>query len=326
MTHRVRVVTALALGGALFATAVDAQTLRLATTPSAPHPWIDAAERFKEEVEATTSYTVEIFTGGQLGNDPTVVDEMRIGTVDFMIGGVQNVASFVRDFEFFQLNYLWGDFDTFKAATEPDSAVFQHMAAAVEDADVGMKLVALMGGGIRNLSSNHAPVTSPADLQGVRMRVTGSRLDADTWGALGAITTSVPWTEVYTALQTGVVSAFESTISGMYGARHYEVARYHAQTEHQFMMSQMSMATATWNRMTAEDQEAILRAATLAGRHGTEVGARNDIELLEALKERGVEVIEVDKTPFIEATAHLHDENAERLGLTELLQTVRDMH
>ncbi|MCC5979981.1 MAG: TRAP transporter substrate-binding protein [Salinarimonas sp.] len=326
MTQHFRSVIALALGGVLLATAVNAQTLRVATTPSAPHPWIDAAEKFKEEVEARTDYTVEIFTGGQLGNDPTVVDEMRIGTVDFMFGGVQNVASFVRDFEFFQLNYLWGDFDTFKAATEPDSAVFQHMAQAVEDADVGMKLVALLGGGIRNLSSSHAPVTSPADLEGVRMRVTGSRLDADTWGALGAITTSVPWTEVYTALQTGVVSAFESTISGMYGARHYEVASYHSQTEHQFMMSHMSMATATWERMSEEDRQVILEAATIAGRHGTEVGARNDIELLEALKERGVEVIEVDKTPFIEGTAHLHDENAERLGLTDLLQTVRDMH
>lgn len=326
MTHRSAATAALALAGLTLAAAADAQVLRVATTPSAPHPWIDAAEKFKEEVEANTNFTVEIFPGGQLGNDPTVVDEMRIGTVDVIIGGVQNVASFVPDFEFFQLNYLWGDFDTFKAATEPDSAVFQHMAQAVEDADVGMRLVALMGGGIRNLSSSHGPVTSPEDLNGVRMRVTGSRLDADTWGALGAITTSVPWTEVYTALQTGVVSAFESTISGMYGARHYEVAQYHAQTEHQFMMSQMSISTLTWDRMSAEEQEAVQRAATLAGRHGTAVGARNDVELLEALKERGVQVLEVDKEPFIAATAHLHDENAERLGLKELLQTVRDMH
>ena len=310
----------------LLAGAASAQTLRIAIMTSAPHPWIDAAEVFKAEVEANTGYTVELFTGGQLGNDATVVDEMRIGTVDFLIGGVQNVAPFVRDYEFFSLNYLWGDFDVFNAATQPDSPVFQHFQQAVEDADVGMKLIAFMGGGIRNLSTVGTPVSTPDDLQGMRMRVTGARLDADTWGGLGAITTSIPWTELYTALQTGVVDSFESTISGMYGARLYEVARYQSQTEHQFMMSHFSMATITWDRMTPEEQEVILRAAAMAGEAGTAAGARNDIELLEALKERGVTIVDVDKEPFIAATAHLHDENAERLGLTDLLQTVRDMH
>jgi len=318
--------TALALVGIAAASSVSAQVIRVATSPAAPHPWIDAAEMFKAEVEANTNFTVEIFPGGQLGNDATVVDEMRIGTVDILLGGSQNVSPFVRDFEFFSLNYLFKDFETFERAIGPDSPVTAHYRQAVEDADVGMTLLGLLGGGIRNLSTANVRVEAPTDLQGVRMRVTGSRLDAETWGAYGAVTTSLPWTELYTAMQTGVVAAFESTLSGFYSARHYEVARYHMRTEHQFMVSHMSMASARLNAMSESDREAIFAAAAKATAHGTATGAEADARLLDELIARGVEVVELEKGPFIEATEALHDEYAERLGLAELLETIREMN
>jgi TRAP-type transport system periplasmic protein len=131
----------------------SAETLRLATVVSAPHPWIDAAEMFKEEVEENTDLTVEIFPGGQLGNDATIVDEMRIGTVDLMIGGVQNIAPFVPSFEFFSLNYLFATWmDQFRPPTEPDSEIFAFFE---ERWRTPMSACAsrLTGGGTRNLST-----------------------------------------------------------------------------------------------------------------------------------------------------------------------------
>jgi TRAP-type transport system periplasmic protein len=303
----------------------SAQTLRMATVVAAPHPWIDAAEAFKAEVEANTDLTVEIFTGGQLGNDATVVDEMRIGTVDLTIGGVLNISPFVKKFEFFSLNYLFDGMDSFRAATDPDGEIFRFYQQEVADADGGLRLLALTGGGTRNLSASGGAVTSPDDMQGLKMRVTGSQLDAEMWQATGAITTSLPWTEVYTGLQTGVVNAFESTISGYYGGRLYEVAKFHAKTEHQIMMSHISIGEITWGRLSEEERTAIEAAARRAAEVGTARGEEYDGKLILQLEEQGVTVSEVDKEAFIAAVAPLHEEYAERLGMSDMLETVRNL-
>jgi TRAP-type transport system periplasmic protein len=300
-------------------------TIRIGTVVSAPHPWLDAAEMIKAEVEENTDLVVEIFPGGQLGDDATMVDEMRIGTVDMLIGGVQNISPFVPSFQFFGLNYLFAGMDQFRQVTDPEGEVFAYFEDAVEEADVGLRLLAFTGGGTRNLSTAHGPVTEPGDMDGVRMRVTGSRLDADTWQSVGALTTSLPWTEIYTGVQTGVVGAFESTISGYYGSRLYEVAPYHAKTEHQIMMSHISISDLAWERLSEEEREVVERAARAAAEHGTEMGEQYDADLIAQLEEQGVTVTEVDKDAFIEATAPLHEPFAEQLGVTDLLQIVRDL-
>ncbi len=309
--------------GAWLALPAEAQMLRLATVVNAPHPWIDAAELFKSHVEENSDLSVEIFPGGQLGNDATVVDEMRIGTVDVMIGSVGNIAPFVRGFEFFALNYLFPDMDAFRAATDPEGEIFGYYAQEVSDADVGLQLLALTGGGTRNLSTAQGPVTTPEELQGVRMRTTGAQLDSDMWQAMGAVTASLPWTELYTGVQTGVVSAFESTISGFYGSRLFEVAPYHSLTEHQIMMSHLSMSEARWNSLDADTQAVVAEAARLAGEHGTQMGVEYDRDLLVQLKDLGVTVSEVDRGAFADRVSHLHEELAERLGVSHLLATVR---
>lgn len=311
----------------LFISPAMAETLRLGTVVSAPHPWIDAAEAFKAEVAEATDgrIDVQIFPGGQLGNDQTMVDEIRIGTTDMIIGGVMNISPYTPEFEIFSLNYLFEDMDKFQAATSPDSPVFDYFDNAMQASGVGLKLLSLTGGGTRNLSTNTGPVTQPSDMQGVKMRVTGSRLDADMWQSVGALTTSLPWTEIYTGLQTGVVGAFESTISGYYSSRLYEVAPYHAKTEHQVMMSHISISENRFNRFSEEDQAIILKAAQNAGEFGTEKGVEYDAEFIQEFEELGVTVTEVDKQAFIDAVVPLHDEFAEERGLTELLETIRNL-
>ncbi|RUR31729.1 TRAP transporter substrate-binding protein [Vreelandella nanhaiensis] len=311
----------------LMASPAMAETLRLGTVVSAPHPWLDAAEAFKAEVEEATDnrITVQIFPGGQLGNDQTMVDEIRIGTTDMIIGGVMNISPYVPDFEIFSLNYLFEDMDEFRAATAVDSAVYSYFDNAMTEAGVGLKLLSLTGGGTRNLSTNTGPVDKPSDLKGVKMRVTGSRLDAEMWQTAGALTTSLPWTEIYTGLQTGVVGAFESTISGYLSSRLYEVAPFHAKTEHQIMMSHISISENRFNRFSEEDQAIIQEAARHAGEHGTEKGVEYDAEFIQQFEDLGVTVTEVDKQAFIDQVVPLHEKFAEERGLTDLLETIRSL-
>lgn len=327
MTRTLSSIALLSAAALLTATPALAETLRLGTVVTAPHPWVDAAEAFKTEVEEATDgrVKVQIFQGGQLGNDQTMVDEIRIGTTDMIIGGVMNISPYIPDFEIFSLNYLFDDMDDFRAATSSDSPVYAYFDNAMSESGVGLKLLSLTGGGTRNLSSNVGPIVEPADLEGVKMRVTGSRLDAEMWQAAGALTTSLPWTEIYTGMQTGVVGAFESTISGYFSSRLYEVAPYHAKTEHQIMMSHISISENRFNRFSEEDQAIILEAAQHAGEYGTQKGVEYDAEVIQQFADLGVTVTEVDKQAFIDQIVPLHDQFAQERDLTELLETIRNL-
>lgn len=310
------------------AVTAQAQTLRLATVVTAPHPWIDAAEKLKADVEAGTQgrVSVQIFPGGSLGNDQTVIDEMRIGTIDMIIGGTQNASPFVPKFGIFSLNYMFDGMPSFRRVTDPDGKVFAYFDKAIADSGLGLKLLAFTGGGTRNFSNNKGPVTKPADVDGMRMRVPGSKMDARMWQAVGAVTTSLPWSEIYTAVQTGVVDAFESSISGYYGSKLYEVAPFHAKTEHQIMMSHITISQASFDKLDEADRAVLVKAVHEAAKLGTDKGVEYDESLLAKLvKDHGVKVSEVDKEAFVAAMAPLHDEVAAELGATDLLAMIRDL-
>jgi len=317
---------AIAAAALLGASAASAQNLKLATQVNPPHPWIDAAEALKAEVEEKTDgrVTIEIFPGGSLGNDQTVLDEMRLGTIDMIIGGSQNASPFFKKYEIFSLNYLWSDLDAFRKATAPDSDVVAYFEEVYDEAGLGLKLMALTGGGVRNFSNNERPIKTPADIDGLKMRVPGSQMDARMWQEFGALTTSLPWTELYTGVQTGVVDAFESSISGYNGSKLYEVAPYHAQTQHQVMMSHITMAEPSWNRLSEEDQAILQEAVNNAAALGTDKGEEYDSSLLDNLvKNHDVTVTEVDKGAFMDVVKPLHDEIAAELEASDLLETLR---
>ncbi len=86
----------------------------------------------------------------------------------------------------------------------------------------------MAGGGLRNLSNRLKPVRNIADIKGMKMRVPGGPVAARMWKEFGTLPVSLPWTELYTALQTGVVDACESTVPGYLSSKLYEVAKHHA--------------------------------------------------------------------------------------------------
>lgn len=306
-----------------------AQILRLATQATAPHPWIDAAEALRNDMLDATDGRVDIriFTGGALGNDATALDEMRMGTTDLLIGGTQEATPFFPEFQLFSLSYLFSNEEALRAAVAPDSDISSYFAGVYEQRGSGLKLLALTGGGVRNLSNNKHSITSIDDISRMRMRVPGSRMDALMWETSGALPTSLAFTELYTGLQTGVVDAFESTISAYVANKLYEVANYHAQTEHQFMVSHITMSQASFDRLSEEDQAALIEAVGRASQVAIDAGIEYDRSLLEPLVESGQVILtEVDKEPFIEIVSPLHDSVAADLGVTDLLELIRNIN
>lgn len=299
--------------------------LRLATVVKAPHPWLVGAEFMAEEMRKRTNGEVEIkiFDGGSLGNDKTAIDQMRLGAIDFVVGGTTNAASFLREFQVFSIDYLFRDMAHFRKATAPDSPLVSNIQSTVDSRDLGFKVLALCGGGTRNVSNSLRPIRTPDDLKGIKMRVPGSKVEVKVWSALGAVPTSLPWTELYSATQTGVVNAFESTISGYKGSKLYEVAPYHSKTGHQIMMSHISMSTQSFNKLPPEYRKAIVEVAAQAGRLVTDSGERFDAEFLGELTKLGAKVNDVDTQAFVNRLLPLHDELAAEAKVTHLLEMIR---
>jgi len=305
-----------------------AQTLRLSTQANAPHPWLDAAEALREDMLTATDGRVDIriFSGGSLGNDATALDEMRLGTIDILIGGTQEATPFFPEFQLFSLSYLFANDEALRATVATDSAVSDYFRDVYANNGSGLKLLALTGGGVRNLSNRRHSVTEIEDISALRMRVPGSRMDALMWETSGALPSSLPFTELYTGMQTGVVDAFESTISAYVANKLYEVAPYHARTEHQFMVSHITMSQASFDRLSPEDQDALMDAAARASQVAIDAGIQYDQSLLQPLIESGqVTVTEVDKAPFIEIVAPLHDQVAAELDVADLLELIRSV-
>lgn len=301
--------------------------LRLATVVNPPHPWVDAGEFFAEEVEKRTDGNVKVSVhhSATLGDDEAIIDELQIGTIDFIIGGAQNAAPYVPQYQTFGFSYLFESMEVFEKAVAHDSDVTNRFKEYYEENGLNLKLLGLSGGGTRYTSHKNKEITEADDMKGVKMRLPGSPIESKIWGALGAVPTSLPWNEVYSGVQTGIVESFESTLSGYEGSKLYEVAPNVALTEHLFMASHFTMSGLTADKLPEEYMEIIEEVAIEASYFSTEKGKEYDEENMEVLKDNGVIFSEVDKESFIEKVDPLYDELAEEINATDVLEMIRNI-
>ncbi|MEQ9200170.1 MAG: TRAP transporter substrate-binding protein, partial [Rhodospirillales bacterium] len=248
--------------GAVTAGAADI-TMRLHTLVKSPHPYNDMADSFKKEVEAKSggSLAVKIFDSGTLGKDPAVLGEMKLGTIDLIIGSTSNAVKQVPEFQVFSLPYLYPGFDSLMKSVAPGSPVFSYYETVFANRDLGIKLLSMGASGNRHMSNAKGPVNSVADIQGMKMRTPPSPMIAKTWEALGTQPVSVAWTELYAAIQTGVADGLESSIAGYKGSKLYEVAPYLALTGHTYAFGPLGINDAFFSGLSEDKQKVITDAA-----------------------------------------------------------------
>lgn len=309
-------------------TASDEQfELRLATVVNPPHPWVDMGEFFAEEVEERTDGNVKISVhdSATLGDDEGIIDEMQIGSIDFIVGGAQNAAPYVKQYQIFGFSYLFDSMDKFEEAIAADSELTEKFKGYYEENNLDLKLLGLSGGGTRYLSHKDKEITEPDDLKGVKMRLPGSPIESKIWGEIGVVPTSLAWNEVYSGVQTGVVESFESTLSGYTGSNLNEVAPFMSETEHLFMASHFTMSGLTEAELPDEYNKIIEEVAIEASEYGTEQGKKYDEEILAEIEDMGVTLSEVDKKAFQDIVTPLFDDLAEDIEATELLEIIHEI-
>jgi len=305
------------LAGTTGAMAADFN-LRIHTLVKSPHPYNDMADHLKKALEEGSDgkIAVTIFDSGQLGQDPAVIGEVALGTIDLIVSSASNIAGEVPEFSIFTMPYLFAGMDQVVEKVGPGTAGHDHFSAAFDDRLPGVKLLAIGASGARNMSAVSTAINSPDDLPGLRMRTTQSPMDANTWSALGMLPVTVAWGELYAAMQTGVADAMESSLPGYSGSKLYEVAPNLALTQHQIQINHISIAQRTWDRMDADLQALVQKVATEANLLGVEKAKEYDGALVETLKtEHGVMVTMPDQSAFVAKLEPIQAELAKSLDL-----------
>ncbi|WP_355660483.1 DctP family TRAP transporter solute-binding subunit [Halomonas salifodinae] len=319
-TSRLTKFAAALAGAALLGASLSAQAreLSISTVLSDAFPWGQAAEKWAELVEERTEgrITMRVYPNAQLvaGDQTREFSAMRSGLIDAAVGSTINWLPQVPELNLFSLPFLLPDEAAVDAVT--GGAAGDTIFAAIESRDV----IPLAWGenGFRQLSNSRGPVTEPADLEGLKIRVVGSPLFQDTFTALGADPTQMSWTDAQPALTTGAVDGQENPLSVFDVARIDQVGQEHL-TLWNYMNDPLIFAVnrQVWLSLDEADRETLREAALDAGQWEIAMTREQEAERLAAIQARGVNVAELTDDQyqaFVEATAEVHDKWAPRIG------------
>lgn len=290
----------LSLAGA--ATLAQETTLRLAHYGSASDSVTAAAERFAGLVAEKTNgaVAVELFGNGELGNSPTMLEGVRLGTIDIVTVGNPFFTSSLPQLNLLDLPFLF----------QSDAHAF-----ATLDGEVGATLMSSMTGaglqglafwelGFRNLTNNVRAITTPADLEGLKLRTTPNLAHVLAFQTMGANPTPMPFAEVYSALQTGTIDGQENPVNHIYANKLHEVQKHLSLTAHAYTTSPLVINARRWDGLSAEVQTALKDAAVEAAAHQRQINDEEEATSLDAMKAAGVLVVEApDQAAFREAVS-----------------------
>lgn len=288
------ITTALAslFSGAVFSADM---TLKLGHLANEENAWHLAAVKFGEEVAALTDgrIDVEVFPNESLGKEIDLINGMQLGTVDMTITGesLQNWAPMAA---LLAVPYAYTSLEHMDEVAS-GSIGEDIKAQIIEKAKI--RPLAFFARGPRNLTSNRA-ITTPEELDGLKMRVPNVPLFVDVWKSLGAAPTPMAFSEVFTSLQSGVIGAQENPLALIRSANFNEVQTHVNMTEHVRSWIYLTMAESTWSKLSDEDKSAVEQAAATAQEFERGLLLDSLAEDEAHLKSAGMSFVDVDGAAF----------------------------
>lgn len=256
-----------------------------------------ANERLPEGWEVVT------YGSSQLGGDELLLQKIKLGTVDFALPSTI-MSSQVDAFGLFEMPYLVRDREHMRAIE--DEVVWPLLEPLAEEA--GYRILAVWENGFRHVTNNRQPIEVPADLSGIKLRTPSGVWRLKLFQALGANPTPMALSEVFIALQTGVIDGQENPLAQIWGSKLYEVQDYLSLTGHVYTPAYVVTSPARWDALP-DDVRAILEEEARATQaYVYETAAHLDSDLLERIRAEGVEVNDPDPQPFLDAAGPLYEE------------------
>lgn len=217
------------------------------------------AQRFEELVEQLSDgeMQVELFPGGQLGSETGMIQDTRIGKLDFALIGVGNLTPYAPRLGALTMPYaLRSHADAVKATTGPLADEWNQIA----EKQAGVHIVSWLYSNFRYLTNSKRPVTSLEDLEGLKIRVPQNKIMLATYQAWGASPISMSWPEVFTGLQQGVIDGQDNPDIVNYTMKFQEVQKYLTEVHYQYSLQPIVMGVRTYSKLSDEEREIIDRA------------------------------------------------------------------
>lgn len=271
-----------------------------------------ANEKFGDTAE------VQVFGSSQLGNDQELLQKLKLGQVQFSLPS--SVMSSVSDtFGVFEMPYIIQDREHMKRVSQEMGDVFQEAAN-----DKGYRILAFWENGFRNVTNNIRPIVKPADLEGIKLRTPKGAWRVKMFKAYGANPTPMAFSEVFTALQTGVIDGQENPLAQIWSAKFPEVQKYLSMTGHVYTPGYILTAQSQYEGWSDEVKSVVDECALSTQDFVYETAAQLDKDLVGKIEEMGTEVNEADKQAFIDASKPIYDEFAQSVeGGQELVDKIQ---
>jgi len=256
---------------------------------------------------------VDQFPGAQLGQEPQVLQKLRTGDVDFAITSTANSATLQPEAGVFSIHFLFRSEDHLKRALA-DPAVAAAFKEMINSKVEGARTLALGTMGLRNLYGKNE-IHDVGDVKNVKVRVQATATEDTMFPAYGAQTVHMPFGDVYTALQTGVVQMAENGINVYQSNKHYEVAPVMSLTEHEANNNVIWVSDKVWNSLDAAQKGWVQAAADEVSKIMPDKAFGLEHDSMAKLEKMGVKFVKgVDKSGFIKDAEPIQDKLAAELG------------
>jgi tripartite ATP-independent transporter DctP family solute receptor len=312
--------------GLLAASAMTVQAadivLRSSDTHPDGYPTVEAVKYLGDLVKERSNgrIEIEVFHSAQLGQEKDTIEQTQFGVIDMNRVSLGPFNNIIEETQVPSLPYIFRSVDHMHKVM--DGPIGQEILDAFSDHD----LVGLVfyDAGSRSFYNRQKPVENMADLSGMKFRVMQSDLFVDMVNALGANATPMPYGEVYSSIQTGVIDGAENNWPSFESSGHFEVAGYYTLDEHLIVPEVLVMSKKSWDKLSAEDQALIRQAAKDSVPHMRKLWAEREAASEAKVREAGVKIVsEIDKTPFIEAMKPVYEKYVTSDKLKDLVARIQ---
>ncbi|MEX2163726.1 MAG: TRAP transporter substrate-binding protein, partial [Sulfuricaulis sp.] len=252
---------------------------------------------------------VVVYGSSQLGGDKELLQKLKLGTVDIALPSTV-MSSEADIFGVFEMPYLVKDRDHMKKIEK--DVFWSRIAPAVEKK--GLKVIAVWENGYRHITNNKRPINTPEDLKGIKLRVPEGVWRVKMFQAYGANPSPMKFSEVFTALQTGVMDGQENPYTQIYSAKFQEVQKFISLTGHVYTPAYATVGAKKWDSLPPDVRKILEDTAKETQAYVYEVAEKAETELLDKILAAGVKSNVPNKDAFIAASKPVYEEFAKEVA------------
>jgi tripartite ATP-independent transporter DctP family solute receptor len=297
-------------------------TLRSSDTHPAGYPTVAAVEHMHGLLKERSGgrLCIEVFPSAQLGEEKDTIEQTKFGVIDMNRVSMGPFNNLVEETKVVSLPFIFRSTDHMHRVM--DGPIGDEILAAFEPH--GFVGLAYFDGGSRSFYNKQRPIRSIEDMAGLKIRVMQSDVFVDMMTAMGANATPMPFGEVYSGIQTGVIDGAENNWPSYESTGHFEVAGYYTLNQHLIVPEVLVMSKLSFDKLSAEDQALVRQAAKDSIPVNRQLWAEREAVSEAKVRAAGVEVIDdIDKTPFIEAMVPVYQKHANTPKLQSLVERIQ---